>query len=291
MLAFCLSLGVNQVIVKLALPEIAPLVQAAVRSAGATAVLGLFALITDRSLFKRDGTLWAGIFVGLIFAAEFIILYLGLQWTSAGHAVLFLYTAPFFVALGLIMFVPEERLNLPQWLGLVLAFVGVAWALGSSWHASSTTGETLLLGDLCCLAAGALWAATTIGIKATRLRYAPALKVLLYQLAVSAVVIGAAAVIHGEPWPQHVSATALASMAYQTIWIVCLSFLIWFWLLRRYRAGELSSFTFLTPVIGVFAGWLWLNEALSLSFFLALCLVAAGIVLVNRQSRGAIKKA
>jgi drug/metabolite transporter (DMT)-like permease len=290
MLACCLSLGINQVVVKVALPEIAPLVQAALRSVGATIVLGLFALLTDRSLFKRDGTLWAGIFVGLLFAAEFIILYLGLQWTSASHAVLFLYTAPFFVALGLILFVPEERLSLLQWLGLVLAFGGVAWALGSSWRGASATGETLLVGDLCCLAAGALWAATTIGIKATRLRYAPALKVLLYQLAVSAVVIAAAAMLHGEPWPRHVSPTALASMAYQTIWIVCLTFLTWFWLLRRYRAGELSSFTFLTPVVGVFAGWLWLNEALSLGFFLALCLVAAGIVLVNWQSRGPMKK-
>jgi drug/metabolite transporter (DMT)-like permease len=290
MLAFCLSLGINQVIVKLALPEIAPLVQAALRSAGGTIVIGLFALVTDRDLFRRDGTFWPGILVGLLFALEFIVLYLGLQWTSAGHAVLFLYTAPFFVALGLLVFVPDERLSLLQWAGLILAFIGVALALGSSWGDSSAIGGTVIVGDLYCLAAGALWAATTIGVKATKLRFAPAPKVLLYQLGVSAVVIGAASVLRGEPWPRNASALAWGSMAYQTFWIVCLAFLTWFWLLKRYRAGELSAFTFLTPVVGVFAGWLWLKEALSLGFFLALCLVAAGIVLVNWQSRGATKK-
>jgi drug/metabolite transporter (DMT)-like permease len=295
MLVFCLSLGINQVTVKIALPEIAPLVQAALRSGGATIVLGFFALASDRSFLKKDETFWPGIAVGLIFALEFIALYLGLQWTSASHAILFLYTAPFFVALSLLMFFPEERLRIVQWGGMILAFTGVACALGSSWLGSSLSGspaidQTLLIGDLFCLAAGALWAATTLGVKATKLRFASALTVLLYQLGVSTVVIAAAAALHGEPWPHNVSPAALASMSYQTIWVVCVSFLSWFWLLRRYRAGELSAFTFLTPVIGVFAGWLWLGEALSLGFLSALCLVVAGIVLVTWQSRGITAK-
>ena len=291
MRASCLSLGSNQVSVNLALPEIAPLVQPALRSAGGTLVLGILALATDRGLLRRDGTFWPGIFVGLLFALEFILLYLGLQWTSASHAVLFLYTAPFFVALGLLLFVPEERLSLLQWAGLILAFIGVASALGSSWGSSQGASQggaaaaSLIVGDLFCLAAGALWGATTLVVKATKLRTAPALKVLLYQLGVSTVAIAVAALAMDEPWPQHVSSAGLASMAYQTLWVVCLSFLTWFWLLRRYRAGELSAFTFLTPVVGVFAGWLWLGDALSPGFVLALSLVAGGILLVNWQPR------
>jgi drug/metabolite transporter (DMT)-like permease len=291
MLVFCLSLGINQVMAKIAMSEIPPLIQAAGRSVGGTIVLGVLALVTERDLFRRDGTLWAGIFCGLLFAVEFVLLYLGLQWTSASHAILFLYTAPFFVALGLLVYVPEERLSLMQWSGLILAFIGVAAALGSSWGAKTATGENVLVGDLCCLAAGALWAATTLVVKATPLRYAPALKALLYQLGVSSIVIGACAFALGESWPAHVSVAGLLSMTYQTFWIICFNFLMWFWLLQRYRAGELSVFTFLTPVIGVFAGALWLGESVSLAFFLALCLVAAGIVLVNWQPRAIEKKA
>jgi drug/metabolite transporter (DMT)-like permease len=276
-LGVCLSLGFNQVAVKIALGDIPPLLQAALRSAGGTFVLALVACITERGFFRRDGTLWAGLGIGIFFGIEFIALYLGLQQTSASHAVLFLYTAPFFLALGLIVFVPEERLRPLQWTGLALAFLGVTFALGSS----STAPNSTLLGDLLCLAAGALWAATTLMIKATGLRFASPLKTLFYQLAVSSPVITVAAFLHGEVWPQKVSSLALASMAYQTLWIVCLTFLIWFWLLRRYRAGELSAFSFLTPVIGVFAGWLILEETIDIGLLVALVLVAAGILMVN----------
>lgn len=289
MLAFCFGLGINQVMVKIAFPEIAPLVQAALRSAGGTLVLGFVALATDRAFLRRDGTFWPGLFIGVVFGLEFIILYLGLQWTSASHAILFLYTAPFFVALGLLVFVPDERLNILQWAGLLLAFIGVVFALGSSFSQSSSAAlldlskPSVLVGDLFCLVAGALWAATTIILKTTNLRHVSAIKVLVYQLGASSFVIGAAALILRQPWPRHVTLLGVTSMAYQTLGVVCVAFLTWFWLLRRYRAGELSVFTFLTPVIGVFAGWLWLGESLSLSFLLALCLVAAGIVLVNWQ--------
>jgi drug/metabolite transporter (DMT)-like permease len=118
-------------------------------------------------------------------------------------------------------------------------------------------------------------------VKATNLRFASPSKALFYQLSVSSPVIAGAALLHGEAWPPRVSLVAVGSMAYQTLWIVCLTFLTWFWLLRRYRAGELSAFSFLTPVIGVFAGWLVLGEPIDIGLLVALVLVAAGILMVN----------
>jgi drug/metabolite transporter (DMT)-like permease len=231
----------------------------------------------DPSVFARDGTLGGGLVAGLFFALEFLFLFLGLQWTSASHAVLFLYTSPLFVALGLIWIAPDERLRRWQWGGLVMAFSGVAVALGVSLNVS----VEMLIGDVLCLIGGIMWALTTLTLKATRLRYASASKVLLYQLVVSSVLLTPAALLKGERLSLDVSAQAWGLIAYQTIWVGAVTFMGWMWLIANYRAGELSALTFTTPVLGVVAAWLIMGDPVPLSFALAVVLTVAGITLVN----------
>ena len=129
MLMLCLSWGFNQIAVKLALPDVPPMLQAMIRSAGALPVLLLIARLRGVRMFERDGTLGAGLFAGLLFGLEFVLLFHGLKLTSASRAVVFLYTAPFFVALGSYQFL-GERLRASQWGGLALSFAGVALAIG-----------------------------------------------------------------------------------------------------------------------------------------------------------------
>jgi drug/metabolite transporter (DMT)-like permease len=279
----CASWGLNQVAAKVALADIPPLTQAAWRSVGATIVLGAIGIWREPTLFARDRTLLAGLVCGVCFALEFVALYVGLQWTSATHAVLFLYSAPFFVALGLPLITPSERLSSLQWAGLALSFIGVALALGVSGQIS----REMLIGDLLTLLAGALWGATTLIIKATRLRAARPIKALLYQLAVSAVVLGLGILLFREQMPTQVSAISWGSLVYQTLWVVCITYTSWFWMISHYRAGELSAFTFLTPIFGVAAGHFLLGDAIAPGFAIAVALVAGGILLVNWPRKAA----
>jgi drug/metabolite transporter (DMT)-like permease len=281
MLMCCLSWGVQQVLAKLALVEVPPISQAAIRSLGGAVIIGAVALWRERGIFVRDATLWPGVLAGTLFALEFLFLFIGLQWTSASHAILFLYTAPFFVALGAAFLLPNERLRPAKWLGLALSFIGVGLALGTS----TQEGPKALFGDLLTLLAGALWGATTVLVKGTGLRFAPATKILLYQLSVSAVFLVAAAVIGGERLPTQLSFVPAISVIYQVVWIAGVTFLVWFWLLRQYHSGELSSFTFLTPLMGVLAGHFLLGDRLDFGLVLAVALVLGGIVLVNRPSK------
>ena len=61
-----------------------------------------------------------------------------------------------------------------------------------------------------------------------------------------------------------------------------LTFAAWFALIVKFSASRLSAFTFLTPLCGVAAGHLVLGDPLTPAFALAVALVAAGLVLVNR---------
>ena len=278
MLMLCLSWGFNQIAVKLALPDIPPMLQATIRSCGALVVLMLIARLRGVKIFERDGTLRSGLFAGLLFGLEFVLIYRGLLLTSASRAVVFLYTAPFFVALGSYQFL-GERLRASQWGGLALCFAGVALAIGVP---QADVDTRVLVGDLLIVGGGALWAATTLLVKTTPLLRAPPEKALGYQVAMSLPILGFAAWVSGETLTRVPGALALSLMAYQAIWVVGLTFLIWFALVKTYSASKLSAFSFITPLFGVVASYVIMDDTLTPIFGVAALLVMAGLYLVNR---------
>lgn len=280
MLMLCLSWGFNQIAVKLALPDIPPLLQGTIRSVAALPLLLLIARFRGVKIFAHDGTLVAGLFAGMLFGVEFVLIYRGLLLTSASRAVVFLYTAPFFVALGSYRYL-GERLRASQWAGLALSFAGVALAIGVP---QADVDATVLWGDLLIVGGGALWAATTLVVKASRLRHAPPEKALIYQVALSIPILGLAALISGEAMTRIPGPLALSVMAYQAFWVVGLTFLIWFGLVKAYSASKLSAFSFITPLFGVLASYFTLHETLTPVFGAAALLVIAGLFLVNRPS-------
>jgi len=281
LLACCLFWGFQQILIKTTVAEVPPLWQASLRFAGATALLVLWCVVRGVGLFDRDGTLRAGLLAGLLFAAEFSCIYLGLRDTTASRLTVFLYTSPFVVAVLLPRFVPTERLRGAQWVGLVIAFAAVALAFSEGFSGETTARQ--LRGDALALAAGTLWGLTTLVIRASSLGKASAEKTLFYQVAVTAVVVPLLSLALGETWSLTYSAHAWGSLAAQTIVGAFASYLVWMWMLRHYPATQMSSFTFLTPVFALVFGVALLSEPLTLQLVLALAGVAAGIVLVNRK--------
>jgi drug/metabolite transporter (DMT)-like permease len=278
MLMLCLSWGFNQIAVKLVLPDVPPMLQALARSIGALPVLLVIGWFRGVKFFERDGTLWPGVIAGVIFGIEFVLIYRGLLLTSASRAVVFLYVAPFFVALGSFVFL-GERLRAPQWGGLALSFAGVALAIGVP---QANVDAKVLLGDLLIVVGGALWATTTLIVKTTALIKAPAEKGLGYQVALSIPILVLAAWMSDETITHVPGPLSLALLAYQAFWVVGLTFLLWFALVKTYSASKLSAFTFVTPLFGVAASYFILHDTLTIAFGVAALLVIAGLYLVNK---------
>jgi drug/metabolite transporter (DMT)-like permease len=278
-IGLCLSWGFNNVAIKLAIHDIPPLIQSAARSVLAASAVGIWTQLRGIALFKRDGSLPAGILAGVFFALEFVLIYRGLLWTTATRGVLFLYLAPFFVVLGSRWLIPGDHFRRSQWLGLLLSFAGIVIAFGLPTPAAN---PRQILGDLMLVGGAAAWAATTLIIKSSALSRVSAEKTLLYQLAVSAPLLGLGALLFGEHIDAMPSPLALGAFAYQALWVVSVTFTVWFALIVRYSAARLSVFTFLAPLFGVAAGHFVLNDPLTPAFAVAVVLVAGGLLLVNR---------
>ena len=280
MVLLCLVWGLQQVVLKATAADIAPTLQIGLRSGVAALLVGLVMVARGERMRVADGTWRPGVVVGLLFGFEFLLVGEGLRHTSASHMVVFLYTAPVFAALGLHWKLPAERLGPVQWFGIVLAFGGIALAFfGRSPGAVALPGNPLW-GDFLGLLAGMAWGATTVVVRCTTLARSPATQTLLYQLVGAFVLLIAAAWASGQahfnPTPQ-----VWASLVFHSLIVSFASFLVWFWLLRKYLASRLGVFSFMTPLFGiVFGAWL-LNEPIERSFMLGAIPVLLGIVLVS----------
>lgn len=277
--AVCLSWGLNQVAIKLTLLDIPPMIQATIRSVGALLCISLWCAVRGVPLLQRDGTLVPGLITGALFGFEFVLIYRGLHFSLASRASLFVYVAPFLVALGGTFFLPGEKMRLGQWLGLALSFIGIAVALGVPQAASNAR---MFAGDLMLIAGGAAWAATTLMIKGSRLRFIAPEKTLAYQLLVSIPILAVSAWVFGEHIPAMPRPASFGWLGYQTVWVVAITYGIWFALVKRYSASRLSAFTFLAPLFGVIAAHGILGDPIEWPFAFAAVLVVAGLILVNR---------
>ncbi len=281
MMIFCLALGFQQVAIKAVIGDISSLAQIALRSMIAFALVAM--LVRWRGILYHDlrVQLRPGILVGLGFTFEFVFVAWGLNYTLASHMSVFLYTAPVFAALGLHFLVPGERLTHRQWCGVLLAFIGTIFAIVPT--ASMDDASNVLLGDALGLLAGLSWAATTLILRCTSLSEAPAEQTLIYQVGTAALLLLPVAYVLGDISSIKFTPMVIASLTFQTVVISFGALLLWFALLRRYRASQIGVFSFLSPVFGVLFGVLLLGEPMTTNLVIGGGILLVGIVLVTRQ--------
>ena len=275
----CASWGLQQVAIKYTNQGISPILQGGIRSIGASILLVMWMLFRRERFFEIDGTFKTGVTIGFLFSIQFLLIYWGLDFTNASRAVIFLYTSPFVVAIGAHLFIPGENLGKWQILGLSCAFIGIIVAFGES---LSLPSLRMFIGDCMLAASAVIWGTVTVLIKKGPMKQVKASKILLYQIGVSATLLPIASLLMREPGIIKLTPLIIWSIAYQTVWIAFVTYLTWMWFIRIYPIARLSSFTFLTPLFGVMAGVLFLNEPVTIALLIALLLVGSGIYMVNR---------
>jgi drug/metabolite transporter (DMT)-like permease len=280
LVGFAALLAVNQVMIKVVNTGLQPVFYAGLRSGLAMLCLLVWFRLKGRSLRVAPEARGAALLMGLVFAAEFLLLFLALDLTTVVRTSIIFYSMPVWLALmahfGL---GPAERITRGKALGLVCAFAGTAWAIADG---GSRAGEASLVGDLCALGAAMCWAGTAYLARGTSMvREGPDMQ-LLCMVAVSALVLLLLAPAFG-PLVRDLVPLHLWFLLFQSVVVVAAGFMFWLWLLTIYPAAGVASFSFLTPILGLGFGWLILGEPIGPGILGAGALVAAGILLINRR--------
>ena len=281
MTLLCVIWATQQVALKATAADFSPMLQTSLRCGFGALLVSLFVLVRRQGGFThKEPTFWPGALAGLLFASEFLLAAIAIELTHVSHLIVLLYTAPIFAALGLAIYLPNERLHRLQWLGIVLAFGGIVIAF---WEPTDDGLSDVLIGDLLALAAGAIWGATTVVVRTTNLTRAPAALTLIYQLVACFVLLLAVAWFTDD---LRFNPTLLVwtSFTFQIVVVSFFSYLVWFWMLKTYLASRLGVFSFLTPVLGVVLSVLLLDESFGPRFIAGTLLVVTGITLVSAHS-------
>jgi drug/metabolite transporter (DMT)-like permease len=268
----------NQIIVKTVNEGLQPVFFAGLRSALAVLFVALWLWFKGRPPRLERASLVPGLLMGSIFAAEFLFLFLALDLTTVGRTSVIFYSMPVWLAIMAHFGLPGERITPLKAVGLVLAFLGTAWAI----LGGSADGAGSLAGDLCALGAAFGWAGTAfMARKPAMARLGPEMQ-LFWMALVSAPILLVAAPLFG-PVIRDLQPIHIWWLIFQASVVVAGGFIAWLWLLAAYPAATVASFSFLTPIFGLSLGAIVFSEPLTFAMLGAAALVAVGIVLINRK--------
>ncbi|CAI3132934.1 putative cystine transporter YijE [Acinetobacter calcoaceticus] len=227
-----------------------------------------------------------GALAGLLFGLEFLFVNEGLRYTSAAHISVFIYTSPIFAALIIGYFLPEERLSIRQWIGILICLIGILVAFFMNGFQTTTTS---LKGDILGLLAGLSLGATTAVIRCTKLAYAPATHILYFQVLGASMLLGPYAILTNQIMFKF-SFFSMSNILFQGLIVSFASFLMWFYIIKNYYVSQVGNIGFLTPVFGVLFSILLLGEQLSHSFITGGFFVLIGVLVLSLPRKNLISQ-
>ena len=264
---------------KLALKFFTPFAYSGFRFLIASLFLLAVAFFTGQPMPKKKRD-WAGLgLLGFLHTTLlYSFLYTGMDYITAGKTIVILNSQPFWVALAAPLFLLEKRFNLAMVAGLLLGFIGVSVIFIKDilqFNPADLRGGGLVL------LAALSWTAGTIYAKRLMLSVPPLVTVALQMFlgSLPLLVLGGVVPYEARLGLGLVSAALLVGLA---IFCSCTPYFLWFWLLKRYPSGILSSFNFLQIIFSVAMAYPILGETVGLSLVVGAALVSLGIYMVNR---------
>ena len=278
LIGFTVVLAFNQVVIKVSNDGFQPAFQAGMRSLGAIFLIWAWMRWKTQSV-RLPRRLWlVGAWAGFLFAAEFICLFTALDLTSVARVSILFYSMPVWLGIFAHFLLPGEQLTTARALGLVLSMTGVTWAVLERDPAT----EGSMLGDVLAIIAALSWAGIALTVRLSRLREeTPETQLFVQQLVAAPILIGFGLWV-GQPITEPTT-LHWAGIIYQTVIVAFAGFLLWFYLVAKYTASGVASFSFLSPVFAVFMGWGILDERIGVGTWGALIFVSIGLILINRK--------
>jgi len=269
--------GSTWLVIKVGIGSVPPFFAAAMRFALASLIIFVIMrlrgeqLPTDRVAVRLYLTLAV-----LSYSFPFALVYWGELYIPSGLASILFAVYPFVVAIGSHFVLAGERMNVPKMAGIVLGFAGVLTIFWGDMRPSEGSG----LAMIGILASTVMQGSSLIIIKKQSRDISPA-SLSLGGMCIGVVILTVLAFIFEDVGDVHLDAIGIGSILYLATFGTVVTFLTYYWLLKRVQAVYLSFVTLVTPALAVFLGAVLLGEKLEPNVFTGATAICAGIVVAN----------
>jgi drug/metabolite transporter (DMT)-like permease len=263
---------------KVAVLELPPVTVALGRVAIAAAILLTLARATGVALPATLAAWRPYALMGLLNnVLPFTLLFWGQTHIPSGLAAILNATTPLFTVLVAHVATADEKLNTARLAGLAAGLAGVVVMIGPD--VLRDLGANVLA-QLACLLAAISYAFA--GVYGRRFRGEPALRVAAGQLTASSIILALPVALIDQPWTLPLpSGKAIAALVALAALSTALGYLIFFRILSRAGATNVSLVTFLIPVSAILLGTLVLGEQLAARHFAGMAAIALGLAAID----------
>lgn len=277
----CVLMGVNWSVMKGATQYASPMSIAFLRTLIAATLLGFWIRLSRHDTLKPPAGFTGKVLLqSLIFSGHVITMYLGVKYISAGRSAVICYMTPFFAVLFERLFL-SIRPGVKQVIGMCIAFAAVLILFAD--RPGNIPANASYLGDAIMVVSAMFWAGSSVFTKKYLTQHTRPHQTVFWSTSLTCIIACIVASATGELALTQFTWQFVLLLLYQAVLVAFISFTILQALIYRYSAGLIHTFTFLSPIFGVFSGVIFLGEPAGWSMALCLALVCCGLVLVNKK--------
>ena len=278
LLLFLSSLyGISYFFIEIALRELEPFTLAFLRVSIASITLLIFVKIAKLELPKTCRSWFLYLVMGLLNNVfPFCLIMWGQLYITSSMAAILLATVPIFVVLFAPILTSTETITPLKSLGAIVGFGGVYVMIQHTLEGGFSLegyGQFAILGAAFSYALAAIWG--------KRLPENPPMVHAVCMLCCSSLVLLPIIFIFENPLPLVVSFSTIGAIFALALPSSVLSFILYFTLLARVGAVNLSLMAFLIPITSLTLGITLLNEQLEKSSIIGLAIIISGLVLID----------
>ncbi|TKK69296.1 EamA family transporter [Ilyomonas limi] len=167
--------------------------------------------------------------------------------------------------------------------GFLIGFAGVLMLFAGKGTADFTGNPMKLAGFFILLVGSMGWAAGSLYSKYKQVAGSTTMKAAVQMLSAGLVSL-AIGLLSNEQQGfaiSYISAQSIEALSYLIIMGSLVGYMSYIWLLSILPASRVGTYAYVNPVIAVFLGWLFLDEAITMQQIAALLIILTGVILVN----------
>jgi len=280
-LLVCLIWGSTWMVIRIGLESLTPFISSGIRFLTASLIILVLLKLKGIKIQMDKTAVRLYLMMGFFsFVFPFGFVYWAEQYIPSGLTSIIFGVYPFFAAIFSYMMLESEKINAPKIIGIVLGFGGIVVIFSEN---LSLDFNSNFLAMLAVFASGAMQAGIAVAIKKYGHNLNP-LSMNFYPMLISGLILFAFGMLTENTSTLDFNLTAISTILFLAVFGSVVTFTVYYWLLKRTSVILLALTAFITPVVAVIMGFIFLNEKLTQRHFIGSVLVLCGILFANLGS-------